>query len=169
MSHTSHKDIEPSTIEARWRNTDWLTDQVITEWKTFSLPGDTSVCDKIFWTSNKPAQWTYIYRIGINGNVFRNRFPRINLYRNVSTCSLARGSACHNVAILYVSSLLRQLSACYILIFSSYPHLGPKWTLPFRFSKIFDRFLMYPTIDHFHRVNRTNYIWRLQIMKLLTT
>jgi hypothetical protein len=28
----------------RRRNTDWLTDQVITEYMTFSLHGDTSVC-----------------------------------------------------------------------------------------------------------------------------
>jgi hypothetical protein len=40
-----------------WRNTDWLTAQVITKWMTFSLPGDTKVyADKMFWTSNKPAQ-----------------------------------------------------------------------------------------------------------------
>jgi hypothetical protein len=58
LTHT-----EQSTIEASitfWlRNRDWLTAQVITEWMTFSLPGDTTVsADKMFWTSNKPAKWT---------------------------------------------------------------------------------------------------------------
>jgi hypothetical protein len=48
LTHTSHKDTEQSTIEASITldgvNTDWLTDKVITEWMTFSLPEDTSVC-----------------------------------------------------------------------------------------------------------------------------
>jgi hypothetical protein len=47
-----------------WRNTDWITDQVITEWVTFSFPGDTTMpADKMFWTSNKSAQWK-IYTCG---------------------------------------------------------------------------------------------------------
>jgi hypothetical protein len=33
-----------SFYHTRWRNTDWLTSQVITEWMTFTLPGDNSVC-----------------------------------------------------------------------------------------------------------------------------
>jgi hypothetical protein len=49
-----------SFYNTRWRNTDWLTAQVITEWMTFSLPGDTTVfADKMFWAYNKPAQWTF--------------------------------------------------------------------------------------------------------------
>jgi hypothetical protein len=62
LTHTSHKDTEQhnrSFCNTRCRNTDWLTDQVINEWMTFSFPGDTTVsADKMFWASNKPAQWT---------------------------------------------------------------------------------------------------------------
>jgi hypothetical protein len=57
FTHTSHKDIEQSTTQASITldgNTDWLTDQVITEIQVST--------DKMLWTSNKPAQWTlYIY------------------------------------------------------------------------------------------------------------
>jgi hypothetical protein len=56
-----------------------LTDQVITEWMTFSLPGDTTVSAyKMLWTSNKPAQLThYIYCIYIHG-LFREVFARFH-------------------------------------------------------------------------------------------
>jgi hypothetical protein len=63
LTHTCHKDMEQhngSFYNTRWRNTDWLTDQVITKWLTLSLAGDTTVsADKMFWTSNKRAQWTH--------------------------------------------------------------------------------------------------------------
>jgi hypothetical protein len=59
MSHKDRKEHNRSFYHTRWRNTDWLTDQVITEWMTFSLPGDTTVsANKMFWTSNMPQQWT---------------------------------------------------------------------------------------------------------------
>jgi hypothetical protein len=58
-THTSLKEHNRSFCHTRWRNTDWPTDQMITEWMTFSLPRDVTVsADKMFWTSNKPAQWT---------------------------------------------------------------------------------------------------------------
>jgi hypothetical protein len=40
LTDRSHKDTEHnrSFYHTRWRNTDWPTDQVITEWLTFSLP-----------------------------------------------------------------------------------------------------------------------------------
>jgi hypothetical protein len=70
----------------RWHHIDWLTDQVITEWMTFSLPADTTVSAyKIFWTSNKPAKWTlslyihiYIYTgcFTTLGHNCRRWFPR---------------------------------------------------------------------------------------------
>jgi hypothetical protein len=44
LTHMSRKDTEYSFYHTRWRNTDWLTDQVIIEWMTFILPGDTIVC-----------------------------------------------------------------------------------------------------------------------------
>jgi hypothetical protein len=46
LTHRSHKDRtehNTSFYNTRWRSTDWLTDQVITEWMTFSFPGDTTV------------------------------------------------------------------------------------------------------------------------------
>jgi hypothetical protein len=54
---------DQSTIERSFCNTDWLTDQVITEWMTFSLQWDAKAsADNTFWeapqTSDKPAEWT---------------------------------------------------------------------------------------------------------------
>jgi hypothetical protein len=68
LTHTTHKDRtehNPSFYHTRWHNTDWPTDQVITEWMAFSLPGDIRVsADKMSWTSNKPAKWApYRYNV----------------------------------------------------------------------------------------------------------
>jgi hypothetical protein len=62
LTHTSHKDTEQSTIEASITlDGVTLTDSLI-RWSPNECP---SVCreipvsaDKMFWTSNKPAQWT---------------------------------------------------------------------------------------------------------------
>jgi hypothetical protein len=84
--------------------------------------------------------------IGIHGNVFRNQLLSKNqsLQKRVNSFP-SNGSTCHNIAILCVYSLLHLLSTCYTLICSSDLNLGPKWTLPFRFSKTLNRFLMCPT------------------------
>jgi hypothetical protein len=99
LTHSSHKDIEQSSVEASitlWRNTDWLTDQVITEWMTFSLQGDTTVStDKMFWTPNKPAQWTlytfpcptHLIRLDLSTLIFSEKWPRSLRHE---LCSLAR-------------------------------------------------------------------------------
>jgi hypothetical protein len=67
VPHMSHKDTEQITIErsfynTQWHNTDWLTDQVITEWMTSVCWGIPVSADMTFWeapwTPNKPAQWT---------------------------------------------------------------------------------------------------------------
>jgi hypothetical protein len=66
LTHMSHKDTEQSTIEAPITLDDETVTDSLIRWPPNGWP---SVCreipvsvDMMFWTSNKPAQWTlYIY------------------------------------------------------------------------------------------------------------
>jgi hypothetical protein len=91
LTHTIYKnrtEHKRSFYNTRWRNTDWLTDQVITEWITFILTGDTAVsADKMFWTSNKPAQWTYyMYVCMYVHNVCMYVYMYVCMYARIYSC-----------------------------------------------------------------------------------
>jgi hypothetical protein len=77
LTHTSYKDIEQSTTEASITlDGVTLTDSLIrwtpNEWPSIcrEIPVST---DKMFWTSNKPAQWT-LYRLIYFSWVVERRF-----------------------------------------------------------------------------------------------
>jgi hypothetical protein len=63
LTHTSHKDTEQSTIKASITLDGLiLTDSLIrrSQYEWFSVCREIPVsADKMFWTSNKPAQWTH--------------------------------------------------------------------------------------------------------------
>jgi hypothetical protein len=87
--HKDRTEHNRSFCRTRWRNTDWLTDQVITKWP--SVCREILVCaDKMFWTPNRSAQWT-LY----NGYLSKRIEPS-SLFRGSHSGCLRFGSGCNN-------------------------------------------------------------------------